>query len=493
MTRLLLALVPVAVAFSSADVGTAPPTGSPLVATVEGTVYDSIARAPLSGVTVHFVRVDDPARSHSAITDDEGRFQLRDIASGRYYAAFFPSPLDSLGFESPPREVEVRDDGQRIRLATPSPLTLARTVCGEHVTDSTAVLLGHVRDTRTLDAIVDASVEVEWGEFVIDESGVRPRDRRVETQTAGMGWFAFCNLPGETILTARASRGADSSGYVEVQLAAGGLGHLSFHIGGAALVVDARAGADTGAPDSIAPAGRVWRGGARLSGIVRDGDGRPVDGATVAVWGSGLEVRSNDRGAFTLEGLPGGTQTVEARRIGFEPVRRPVQLSEHDPTTVDLVLTNRAVVLEEVRVRGELVYSRNMLGFARRMRMGARSKFLTPQEIEILPSISLPRMIQHMAGVTVECRINIECGVAMRAGSGLSGPRYCEPSLWIDGRKDIGGMAGMWNFLYSDDIAAVEVYPSAAQVPSEFYDNPWCGAVVVWTRPPAPKVRKPGR
>ena len=65
MTRLLLPLVPSAVAFASgfASGGAKVP---PTMATVQGTVYDSLARRPLEGVTVHFASAENPRKSSAA-------------------------------------------------------------------------------------------------------------------------------------------------------------------------------------------------------------------------------------------------------------------------------------------------------------------------------------------------------------------------------------------------------------------------------------------
>ena len=469
----------------------APAYTGPVAAAVEGTVYDSIARAPLAAVTVLFANADDPAaRSHSAVTDERGRYTLPDIPPGRYLATFFPTPLDSMGLESPPRDVTLRDGRQRIDLATPSPATLMRTACGESP-DSSALLFGHVRRTGTHEPVAGAVVTVEWSEMVVDAAGLRSRDRRESVETTGPGFFAMCGLPGEVAVTVRAGHGPDSSGFVEIDLPADAIRHASFQIGGAVLV-ERTISADT--PDSAARADAItsatvrhWHGSARLTGTVRREDGTPVAGATVAVWGAQRSATSNERGAFALDSLPGGTHTAEARLIGYQPVRRIVQLAGGQSAAVDLVLGERVVVLEDVRVRGELVYGRSLAEFERRRRMGASQYFLGPQEIERRPLTPLTRLLQGLPGVYVVCRAG-ECVVRMLGRPSLNLPRDCEPSLWIDGYLD---RIREWTFLYSDEIAAVEVYPRGTNVPMEFYDGNRCGAIVVTTRPRPTKLPDP--
>ena len=65
----------------------------------------------------------------------------------------------------------------------------------------------------------------------------------------------------------------------------------------------------------------------------------------------------------------------------------------------------------------------------------------------------------------------------------------CVPTLYVDGLID---RAGDFDIYYSDEIAGVEVYREHDR-PSEFVDPAnACGAVVVWTRPPPPKPKRPG-
>ena len=463
------------------------------IAIVEGVVYDSIARAPLPGVTVHFASAENPsARSHSAIAGNDGRYTITDIPAGRYLVAFFATPLDTFGLESPAREVSVREGRQRIDLATPSSATLTRAVCGTF-DDSTSTLIGHVRRTGTQEPVEGSEISVEWSEMILDAGGVRNRDRRVTAETHGAGFFALCGLPGDVTVTARASLAGDSTGFVEIELPPGELRHFTFTLGGAELVERVIAIApDSAVVDTTgltAATVRFWRGRARITGVVRNADGAPVAGATVAVWGAQRSATTSERGTFTLDSLPGGSHTVEVRMIGYQPVRRVVQLVPDQMASIDLRLADRVVVLEEMRVRGELVYGRNLAEFERRRRMGPSQYFLTPQEIERRPHTPLTRLLQGMPGVWVVCQAG-QCVVRMRGAPSLTNSRDCEPSLWIDGYRD---RILEWTFLWSDEIAAVEIYPRGTSVPMEFYDGNRCGAIVVTTRPRPTKLPDPPR
>ena len=454
-----------------------PPGG----AVISGTVYDSIARARIPGVIVQLVSADNPGlgRPFSVQADSTGRFTIPGVPAGRYYAGFFHAALDTLGLEVPSRLVEVGSANLRVDLATPSQRTVLRTVCPAENTDSTGLLMGNVRATEQQGPIAGASVIVEWSEYVLDGIQLYERPRRVTGRTTEAGWFAFCGLPSDILLNARAFNRADSSGYIEVEVPTAGLRHQTFFVGGASIV---RLPADDSVPAAGAPAPAprsVMRGGARLSGTILDPAGKPVASAHAVVWGTNLDVQSNERGAFALEGLPGGTHTLEIRVIGYTPLTRVVHLAAERPATIEVKLERAAVILATETIRGKLVYSRQLVEFNRRRRSGF-GKYLTTEEIERRPNTRLGSLLQGMSGVHVQFRPG-QSTVVMRGSMG----GYCIPTLYVDGNRDL---SGDFDYLYTDEIAGVEVYSSEAGRPGGYTDSNRCGAILVWTRPRPARV-----
>jgi hypothetical protein len=446
---------------------------------VTGVLYDSIARNTIAGATVEFVNGDDPAaRPFTTVSDAAGRYTLEGLAFGRYLAGFFHPALDTLGLESAPRRVDVSVSSQRIDLATPSAATVIANICpAGSASDSTGLLIGHVRSTEERAPLAGASVTVEWNEMIIDVQGVRDRNRAVTGQSAEPGWFAICGLPTDAVLQARAYAAPDSSGYAEVQVPPNGLRHMTFFVGGASLV--RLAPTDT-IPGSAAIPETAWRGRARLTGTVTDHLGRPVGNAHAMVWGTKLDVTTNERGVFALDGLPGGTQTLEVRVIGYLPATRTVHLAESRPATADVALDKAAQILPSVVVRGEMVYARNLADFDRRRR-GGFGTFLTSAEIgKRGPNVKLSQLLQDVLGVRVDRRGSQSFVTMQRSATTGIGRSSCVPSLFVDGINDV---VRDFDVYYADEIAGIEVYPREATRPFEFVDpaNP-CGAVAIWTR-----------
>jgi hypothetical protein len=457
-------------------------------AVVSGVVYDSIVRHTIAGATVEIVSADDPAaRPLTAVSDAAGRYTVPGVPFGSYLAGFFHPALDTLGLETAPRRVNVSASEQRVDLATPSARTVMATICpAGTASDSTGLMIGHVRSTEEQGPVAGASVVVEWSETIVDMLGLRERNLQVTGQSAEPGWFAICGLPADVVVQARASSGADSSGYVEVEVPANGLRHVSFFVGGASritLPVEDTVAGRTAIPET------ALRGRARLTGTVVDYNGKPVINAHALVWGTKLDAATNERGAFSLDGLPGGTHTLEIRVIGYIPVTSVVQLAESRPATANIVLAKAAEILPTVTVRGEMVFSRNLAEFERRRRSGFGSYRTSADIARRGPNVKLSQLLQDVLGVRVDRRGGQSIVTMQRGATTGIGRASCVPSLYVDGMLD---RLGDYDAYYAEEIAGLEVYARESTRPFEFIDpqNP-CGVVAIWTRTVPKKPRKP--
>ncbi|WP_242478873.1 TonB-dependent receptor [Hymenobacter lapidiphilus] len=91
-----------------------------------------------------------------------------------------------------------------------------------------------------------------------------------------------------------------------------------------------------------------------ITGIVRDGSGRPLDDVTVGVEGQPGGTSTNEQGRFSLNvGRPaagGATPVLVVRRLGYRPERLKLDLAQNPELRLALVDDGRA--LENVTVRG---------------------------------------------------------------------------------------------------------------------------------------------
>ena len=462
---------------------------------ITGIVFDSVAGRPLVGATVQVTGAAGAVvgRTASGVTDTAGRYSVANLAPGRYVAGFFHDALDTLGLVGEPRAVDIGDAGASVDLATPSPRTIIGTICGANsVTDSLGLLIGHVYKSGTSAPISGATVTVEWGETIIERGSVRSRNMAADATSQGPGWFAMCDVPGEVELTLSASSGADSSGFVSMEVPRTGIRHVTFWVGGAVRVpsasVDTISAMDT-TIRVLAPE-MVWRGGARLTGIVRDERGLGVNGARVLVRGTNVATTSSNRGYFGLDSLPGGTHTLEVRAVGYLPATTIVHLAAEQPAQAEVFIGDRLVTLETVKVTATLVFSKNLARFQTNRERNHGGMFVGPREIERFRGMRFSNLVQAVPGV----RLNYNQGFSILmdyTGTDDGQSRgLCVPQFYIDGQRSQYTASEIEGLYRADELAGVEVYVRESQRPIEFQDsNSRCGAIAIWTRP---QLRRPG-
>lgn len=226
------------------------------------------------------------------------------------------------------------------------------------------------------------------------------------------------------------------------------------------------------------------RGTARVTGTVRSAGGREVGHVGVRIIGMGRETRTSERGRFTFDSLPAAMFTLEAVNIGSMPGRVVVDLVADQSTTADITLGKGIPVLETREISA--VWTSEI---ERRARVSTMGSFIKPAEVAARGrNTPLANLLYQTPSVYVACARPSQCSVTMRAtGTTTSlGPRYCTPSLYIDGFRD---RFADFASIYSGDILAVEIYRELGR-PFEFLDSNKCGAVAVWMKPFEPRKKK---
>jgi hypothetical protein len=417
---------------------------------IVGTVYDSVARAPLAGAVVEIVRASNPsAGMRSVVTDNRGRYEIAGIDSGRYIAGFRHDALDSLELDLSPRSVDVIP-GRHARLdfAVPAPSTIVTAVCGPRwVADSTGLLFGLLRDARTRSPLDTGTVQVRWQELVFSQGGIHYDDKLVTRTVDRNGWYALCEVPGGVDVVIRAWEGADSTGPALATVAVGGIARRDFFL----------------------------RGTATIRGFVLSERKRPVPNARVGIAGRERSVITDSAGNFFLGDIHAGSQTLEFRALGFAPEYRFLHLPDRGDTTLAVTVTSTRKVLDTIRVVGRRILDRDLEDFRRRRRMGSGS-YLDEEEIRRRRPSDVFQLLWGLPGVRIS-QHGLGRTVLMSGMAGL-----CAPDFFLNGWRMSSDLLGELDLLARlDEVIAIEVY-RGGQAPAEFATLSMCGSIVIWTR-----------
>jgi hypothetical protein len=454
------------------------PANSAVHARVSGVVFDSLAMKPVPGALVRLVRADDPAVGRSAVTDSVGRYQHDSVPGGTWIATFLHPVLDSLHLEPGLVRLEISESGAvEMPLFVPAARTLVAMSCGAGTSIDAGVIVGEVRRIDTDAPVMGATIEVVWPEWVLAKKKVITDQRRAIATTDSAGRYRLCGAPAGSTLRSVAWSDADTSGVLEVIVPDSGFALQDFALGSVEYVT-----VPADPSDSLAGTVRMRRGAAVVRGRVTTTSGVALANAVVRVVGSGSQVRTTEQGEFTIPDAATGTQSIEARAIGYSPYRRTVRMSEAAPVDVVLSLAVRQVQLDTVRVVAGRDIPNVVRGIERRWRTGL-GKFLDGATVQQRATLYATDALRGMPGVFVR-GMDKAFGqdVFMRNNIG----RECRASLFLDGMPvDAAGAGGISldEFARPDMIAAVEVYNRPSMAPAEYLTMARnCGVVAVWTK-----------
>jgi hypothetical protein len=446
-----------AIALSSICASTAVAQADTATAEVSGTVYDSVARAPVARAIIQLVSEADIAGGIFAATSDgRGRYSIGGVPPGRYIIGFQHVALDSLALETPLRLI-VLSAGERVRvdLAVPSPARIVAAVCGQRgIADSTGLLVGVFWDARTRTVVDSGRVEARWQEISLDSSGFRTVERRSTGVVGDEGWFAVCGMPANAEVAVIGVRHADSTGIVGVTAPLDAIIRRDLFIGGTAVV----------------------------HGTVLTERNRPLANARVGIIGQERTAITDSAGVFRLGDVAAGSQTLETRALGYAMDQRAVVLTADSDTSLTITLTSVRRVLDTIQVVSQRVYNRDSNGFERRRRTGF-GYFFDAQTVRRRKPIDLFQLLYDVPSIRVQ-RVGFDRSVLMRGSMGM-----CVPDLFINGMRMPEELVGDLDLLARpEELEGMEVYRSS-QAPGQFTNFRGCGSIVLWTRPPASPPR----
>jgi TonB family protein len=217
-----------------------------------------------------------------------------------------------------------------------------------------------------------------------------------------------------------------------------------------------------------------------ISGTVTDSAGFPLVGVEISIDGAAVRTTTDERGVFHLGGIPYGTQTLHARRLGFAPERTSIEIATPADATATIRLKSIAEDLPPVVVHpGRMSYTGRLAGYYERLEKKSGGYFITREQIDHENPRLLGQLLQRVPGV-----------MAVRGRGGITGIRLrgrtCWPLIWIDGTPMPSGEVDLDSFVPSS-IHGIELYLGSTTAPARYIysrDVSSCGTVLIWSRGP---------
>ena len=252
---------------------------------------------------------------------------------------------------------------------------------------------------------------------------------------------------------------------------------------------------------------------AELQGrTLADGNRHPLRNAEVAIPKLGLRALSDSLGRYRLAGIPRGEHLIVARAVGFRPDSTVTAFDGDEALVSDVVLKVALNELPTVAVRAATrpVPFGTMAGYEERKAAGIgrfldrellakdRSRRLSDIIASNVPGLTVHRGNGSRAWAastrtvsTAKCAMcptrkgDIVDGPDLAAGA----PLACYSDVYLDGILIYDSTARPppplfnLNSMTPDEIQAIEVYTSAAQIPAQFNKTAGgCGVMLIWSR-----------
>lgn len=159
-------------------------------------------------------------------------------------------------------------------------------------------------------------------------------------------------------------------------------------------------------------AGHTQQSG-NVYGTVTTSDGQVLPNASIVVDRTSLGTSSDESGAFVLEKVPAGRQTLEIRMVGYQPFRRSVEIVAGHDVTIEAVLHEDNLNLSEV------VVSATRYGVDRK-KAPVIVNVLSPRIFNATQSVAMSETLNFQPGVRVENNCQ-NCGFSQVRLNGLEG------------------------------------------------------------------------
>jgi hypothetical protein len=461
---------------------------TPAGAVLRGTIVDSadtkheraliVQALPLSVGGVDTVSNRGTLRTSP---DSAGSFVLANVPSGTYALRVSAPWLDTLNIRVPDTRISL-DSGSEVsvRVVIPGASAGITSACGAAMADSRAVhgtVLGGVGRP-----VAGARVKASWLEKASVLAGGRQvamasDERSTISDTAGR--YVLCGLPANRTITIRATQGRDAAPPIRIDA-------LDITTSPAILLRDIAFSSP--ASDSAAKAA-AQRG--RIGGTVVDAAGRGLaDVEVLLLDGSHPAVHTESSGGFEMRDVRPGAHLVRFRRVGLRPITMKANVLPGDVAETDAVLDSALSTiapLPTVAIRGSRVDTTAFPpGVADRIRHGMGT-YITYADIQRQHPVRTTELFRRIPGVGLSKTgiVSNERGIIslLTPGCKFGIPIYVDGNLMFDPASDpdTTGRNSVADLVSPNEIAAIEIYRGAAELPASLPRNP-CGGVFIWTR-----------
>jgi len=454
------------------------------VGRVHGTIRETMRPRSVRDASITLARLDpEPSVSFGTKPDARGHYQLDSLPAGRYMIQLNHLVLASLELALPAEELFVVA-GKTIEVPfnLPSGADLREAVCrGLTVRRGTGAVFGRVVDADDEHPLANADVAISWTELAVDRRTLRANAEQHDgsVRTGPRGEYRVCNIPTGSWVLIQLQYAGHAGNAVRVSVSgdeAVVVRNLSMSFAGAPTLatldsvgatvrgLDSEPTADDTVPQLL------LTGNASVSGVVRGAEGQPLPDVEIRVVNARPTTRTDAVGHYTLSGLPGGTQLLAVRRIGYLIGDVAVELRSGRVAHQDVVL-RRVVSLDSLNVVAKK--RKPFADFEYRRRNNPMGRFLTADDIARIHPTEMGIVIQrlggfHIVGVGPDARVY---STSARAGR----PNCKEANVVIDGVDQ-----AEVNTVPPSEIAAMEVYAEAASAPGQYRAE--CGLILIWTK-----------
>jgi hypothetical protein len=219
--------------------------------------------------------------------------------------------------------------------------------------------------------------------------------------------------------------------------------------------------------------------------VIDKASGQPIKDATVEMMNESNRVvaraRSDGDGFVAFELRQPGAYRVRTSRIGYTThTSQALQIELRQTVQVDIPMSTGEVTLDSLTVIGRSAPPRrselDREGFYDRERQGF-GRFITAHDIQQRMAIQTSEIFRTVPGMTL-----IPAGGTRYRLAVTRGGDNCSPSVILD-NMPINVTDELDDLVKPQDIAGVEVYRGASEVPGRFLGNRNnCGLVVIWTK-----------